>query len=406
MVHSENTESVSGRGGLTLVFFIVIAALLFFIPELLSFRKTFSGEAKKEEVVSNEPSKASSVRSPRQRLEKVLLELESEDGDVIFPEGQVDLEGLSPDRRKIGEMLRAEPVSWRILKKKSVRSLVSGAQKEIVALFKRLNESQYPKTRFSLINYSNALTAFLRGDAKLVPAEAYLSYLTQLDIAVSDSMIDEGMQEPEFKRWRGISLAPLVVQGTAYMRRQYSPPFYADVVLTEVYVRKHLERADRPTYYSVRGRGYVIGSAATDLDVVRNGKRESTIKLSPNYERKRFTFALVNVSGDPVVALRVRDEFHRSRIKRYRFIRAATSYPLGSDGIYQVPVSQRVDKDEVMPRFTDRVFAFGRGTSLVAGTTEGKEPVGLVAAANQGLNNLGVGGFSTFKERPGDWTSF
>lgn len=394
-----DSSGMSGRGGLTLAFFIFLAALLFFIPELLSLKRSV-GTGDKEAVapVVEETPDAENLTAG-ERLTRVLTALDQDDGAMIPSWEDTDIEALPEDRKVVAKMLRDEEISWRLLKKKPVRGLVSAAQKDIAALYKQLDAKKFPQSRFALVNYGNGLAALLRGDAKQVPPEEYLGYLTELDIAVSNAMIAENVQEPDFRKWRSVSLAPLVVQGTAEMKRKHAPPFIADVILTEVSVRKHPERPNQAPFYSVRGRGYVVGSAAAEIEVISEGRRVAIVKLAPQYDRKRFTFSMQQVRGDPPVTLRVRDEFHRSRVKYYRFIRPAQSYPLGADGIYQVPGTLRVAKDEMIPRNTDRLFAASGGSTVIA-SAAGVGPQGA------GAGQLSPGGFSRFREAPGSYVPF
>lgn len=379
-----------GKGGVTLAIFILLAAGLFFIPEIIHFQRSLRGVPaptatpspdEQEELVDSikETERTTEGGSGtitdnvldlgdtrgKEKLTSILGKIET--GEVEFepPPSEVDIESLPPEKREVAMILRKEKIVWGTLNLRPVRRVIASVQREALAMIKEL-PLDAKRARTALLNYSNALSAMVKGESKVVDPKDYLEYLTALDQEVTLALEEDRVQEPTYRRWRSATLVPILDQSTASMRLKYAPPFTVDLVLTGLDLR--YQPVNKRSAHSVRVTGVVNGIAATEVKLLQNRVLINSTLLVANAERKGFSFAIPPFVGDPLFTLRVTDEFGRYLSKSYRFIKRGGRFMVDkATRRYVIPPLPRFGPREIIPRTIDNAFRVGgaSGSALI-----------------------------------------
>jgi hypothetical protein len=368
-------SGMSSRGGLTLGFFVLLAAGLFFIPEIIHLKRSLSSSNQEQ---PEEKPVGTPVPEAPQQLEKTAEDSDKQDhlGRVLtkFKRGAYDEDetlisrrsipgeeqpGLSNEERAMVGILSKDQLTWKDFKEKPVNAKISSAHKIGVNLLKTL-EPQYKRARWSLVTYVNALGGLMRGEVREIQPQEYLDYLTKLDLAVTRAMIEDQVGKGEYSQWKEMSLAPLLSQETVAARESHTPPFVTDVLLTEVTVRERAGRgkgAGGSTLLNVEG--FVIGGEARELQIAKNNVLMKSVGLSGKGEARSFSFVDEKAYGNPVYTFRVLDGEGRGLDKLYQFIGRARRFPRKEDGTYQTPTLPRINPKEYIPKSIDQIFFTG-----------------------------------------------
>jgi hypothetical protein len=372
-------SGMSSRGGLTLGFFVLLAAGLFFIPEIIHFKRALSSAPANERAEGEEVAEVEEVAEEAELIEESVEEVPEEVhsspdalGRVLtkFKQGDFnektdpqeiatqDIAGLNPEEQQIASAINSPNLTWKKLSSKSVVARVSKAHSAGGKLLKSLDE-KYKRARWALVTYVNALGGFIRGGVKEMNPKDYLDYLTRLDLAVTRAMIEDQVRKAEYSQWKDMSLVPLLSQATVAAREAHNPPFVTDIVVTSVSIRERAANKKFAAHAELAIRGYILGPDAQELQIARSNILMESLALRGKGEAKPFTFNDKMAFGDPAYTFRVLDGAGHGLDKVYRFVSTARRFPKKLDGLYRVPSIPRVNPRQYMPYTLDKIFFTG-----------------------------------------------
>lgn len=447
---------LSGRGGITLIIFTVLATLLFFIPEILTLTGIRtqpsvsverriplrdSGESSSEkhviqiEEVAKERITPSRVRrtvveeeigdekpqiEPDAEIEIVTVD-EYQQGELSgiiskIKEGVLSVEDepyLTPqeipeNRRSVYELFQEAKkkggVSWKNFRNREVKAVLEDVERQLLTLVKSVGGKRYPQSNKALIRYLLAVQGITKGEARTININWYLGLLEESDRAVTKYMNEEGVSSALYQKWLELSLVPLIGAAADRLKLANQPPLRADVVITEVQMRKVFLNGRQSLRLTING--VVVGEDSDLLKFYRNRRLVKEIQLGSRGETKRFSvnFETVhNSAAEPRFTIRILDQQGRWIAKDYRLIGRIAKFPQ-RDGSYVMP---RVDWDgrvyESIPRRIDNYLRVGPGygTGIVEGDINKRSTSSssnrMVPFASDSVElNAGFSGYSKF----------
>lgn len=352
---------------------------LFFIPELISAYRSFSGQSSKPKVIAKK-------EAPEPKAEAVEVKRVSKDSaetnlDKIFnlvSEGYLDNPSGDPQAKaslnpqsidpKVIQNLGDKSITWELISTNSVRNAFRDAQRNASSILKTMPE-KYQQTRFALISFNNGLAWIQRAEKSSTSAEKALAYIEQLDSEVTMAMLRESVDRSDFIAWSKISLGPLLSSSRAFrMKSRIEIPFNPRLTLASVELKRP-PRTQYSKYLSngrhiptlIRASGFVIGKDTHKLVLLRNGRRATRVSLKgkPDDEGKRM-FRFSANRGEGFFTLRAIDKDGNIVDNIYSFFPKADAFPRRKNNSLMIPIRSVTDpKDfsigEVDPRL-DRFF--------------------------------------------------
>ena len=404
------------RGIVMFGIFVFLAAGLFFIPEIINFQNESTGNKSENDNVNTlstkenkdnsgladlndntdlekpiegqDKSKVKTVEKPnldnksssninsnnssndtKNPLNKVINKLDSGLYDIPKSEQDVIEASADPETRKrliernnISKILDQDLLTWEILKKPEIIEPVKRTINESRNLMAVIDKNK-TFSRLALQNFINTLTFFVSEEVRNFTPYEVLKMLGDSDAEVTQKFIEEGINRTEFNIWKAISLGPLVASsGLERKKQKYTPPFYADIVLTSVDINEKIVQDNKLNIFqwTVNVEGFVLGKDAIDLQIYNRGIIYKVIGLgqADNFDRKRFNFTATDVPTG-VFIFRAIDQSNGYMEKTYSFVRGARKYPKSKDGVYQIPKYAISNNSQNLDRKIDFLFLFG-----------------------------------------------
>ena len=381
-----NTRSIA----LTALVVVLIAGL-FFIPEILSFRKSLSGapgqQTAKVTTVTSEVKRESKAQAgaavsgaetgaekagEKSFIDRVMNYFKTEKGTSpveLRESRQYSVpRGLERSAKKAavqgGKAATADfsdnGASWRGLKSKESVTSLRKAQQEALAIDKSL-PSRYRESHQALLAYSSGIRFVLSGGDKSMDALKAFQFLEQLDAAVTDAMLKEKVPSADYNSWTRVSLGPAFAQSKILrLKGIRQKPFNPMLRVVSVRVQ---QPGNHQGKFVENGKAYlhvvgvVEGRDIARIEVYRDGWRmKDRQPRRPDRNGLRYFFIRgQNARGD--YTFRVLDRGGQEYIKVYNFYNRMRAFPWFSrrGGLFVLPLGS------FDPRL-DRLFALRGGT--------------------------------------------
>lgn len=390
-------SSSSAKGILMFGGFVLLAAGLFFIPELINLQSSLSGDSPEaartaeiveesyEEVSPEIPAEASARQPERQLLsplDRVLAKFDAGAYDGMPPaeappedareRGSSKLESVRlAERAAMAKVLRSGPLSWEQLKRPEITNPAARTYQESQTLLKLIDQTR-PQSRHALLNFINGLHFFLRKESSRTPAKEAVEYLASLDLAVTQAFITERVEKTEYNIWKAISLGPLIDgAGADRIKRQYDTGFRADLTLVDVDVREKTERERgraKRLIYDVGAVGIIASKEVNAAEVYVNGKFFTTVPVRPPRKGRDYTKFMLRLRSIPPgkVTIRLVDGRGGFFEKSYAFALGARKLGKGPRGAFDIPKMPLPSLTSAPDKRIDRLFWIGqiRGSGL------------------------------------------
>ncbi|MCB0310545.1 MAG: hypothetical protein KDD42_04890 [Bdellovibrionales bacterium] len=202
-------SSFSRSSVLTTGLVILLVIALFFIPEILDFRKSLGGDRSDMEIGSSvidadndefefsgrqklESASVQDRTSPLTRLADALEqgrynpEVQLDDSDNM--RARADL----VDQSQNAGYLYQEPLTWKQIKQRRSSDSLKDARKQALDIAKKLNDAN-SDTRYALYSLANGIRQVLQSSGDSMRDDEAVSYLAHLDRTVTSTMIREGI---------------------------------------------------------------------------------------------------------------------------------------------------------------------------------------------------------------------
>ncbi len=366
-----NTRSI----GMTALVVVLIAGL-FFIPEILSFRKSFSGgttapstkvaapipETKSAEVKRLLPAAAAEVTkveapAAESFLNRVVSYFKTEKGTSPVELRQSQQysvpRGMEQSaKRSVGSSTKAgmvealdDGVTWRRLKSKDSLASLRTASEQAVALAKGL-PSRYRESGQALYAYAGGIKYVLSNAENNMEAGKAFRFLEQLDAAVTDAMLKEKVPSADYNSWTRITLGPAFAQSTLLRMKGFrQKPFNPNLRVVSV-------RVQQPGNYQgkflANGRAYlhlvgtVEGADVDHIEIYRDGMRlrDRKPRHADRTGLRYFFMRGQNARGQYL--FRVMDRGGQEFTKIYNFYSRVQSFPWSCrrGGMYIFPLGE------------------------------------------------------------------
>lgn len=388
------SSALSGRSLVTIVVLAVVALSLFFVPELLRFRRGSSSE--KEESANDQRKDVRRRPTKFPSYEEVppfgrgLQEGESQQGDQTdldivlgrFEEGRYDASSpllRSPTGQRqlttLQQILADAPISWSSLGSKMALRSISIQQSRIVSILRLIPVGVFPTSRDALVDLSALLSAVLRRDA---PAYGslydFMDRLDELDGTATKAMQREQVPLFVYQKWQDVNLSPLVNDATTAKRFSYVPPFITEILLIDLSLGTAPATQDRRKRFGVTLDFLVAAQERYTFEVWRRKTRifrqeaAGIETIKPSWRRLSVSDSLAPMTREPYV-VRIMSERGFWYEKHYQiFTRGA--YLENVRGILKFPKLPFYDLALPIDRRVDRAFAagaFGSATPFTEG---------------------------------------
>ncbi len=345
---------VSAKSIVVTVAVLLVVLALFFIPEIISFQRSL-GSASHSET----SGAALASRESKGALDQVSNLIS---GGYIeqLKAKKVAATTVNPsDKPATAGPTR---VTWDDIKNKESTGALRAAQREALAMVKKLPSSKVA-SRYALLNLSSAIDMVLGGSDTAMSAEEALRYLEFVRSAAAGALQRDGAESADYNRMVEFPLGPAVAKlgqvGTARALQPFDPRLTFNGVLVK-------QQSDNYGRWNPRGkvyvylRGFVIGKDVKYIEVYRDGQRYARITpRAPNGAGRR-NFRTRQWSGQGLFSFQVVDKSGQTFEKQYRFYPRAAKFPWRR-GSFQIPIRGENDFR------VDRYFTARRGKVLGAG---------------------------------------
>ncbi len=322
---------------------LVVIIALFFIPELVSFQRSFSKKERRvaetsvvDELIESRKVENITIDEPDSPLEKIwkLVRRDSRDSSeeaskiVIGEDGAraaLRLDGSSAPRFANGEQ-----ISWKTLRSDSSIRAYKAARKEALALAKTISE-EAKSAKYALFDFSNGLTKVIDGVEKSMRPEEAAAYLEHLDQAVTEAFLKDRVERESFVRWTKISLGSYFENSRSQkFKMGATPSFNPHLTLTYVAIKQppdHFGRFSHKQKPTVYAEGYVLGKDVKRLELVRDGGRVKSISLRAKADsRGRRWFKIGRRDARGIYTIRVYDREGNKTTRSYSFYDRASHF--------------------------------------------------------------------------------
>lgn len=302
-------------------------------------------------AVGNTQEGSERTEADIQNLEKVARKSVDEKGDDgLANDYSIDRLGEPPipparkaEREELRKILLNPSIDWKILQDPKVQKPLDGALKDSNALLKVIG-SKFPRSRFALLTYINALSSLLKRTVPGMDFKEMLQYIGVLDVRVTQSFIEERVPRTEYYLWRAISVGPFVELAGGKNEFDYLPQYNADLILTRLGLRIMVDRNRRRSFELNVG-GVVEGKEPTRIEVFRGKNVIKVIELSRPVIKdglesyRKFSFIYKDTAGDKPYSFRVMDTKGNVLQKTYSLVAMPMKkFQSDSNGVYTIPI--------------------------------------------------------------------
>ena len=247
------------------------------------------------------------------------------------------------EREELRKILLNPGVDWKVLQDPRVQKPLEGAYKDSNALLKVIG-AKYPRSRFALLTYINALSSLLKRTVPGMDFKELLQYIGVLDVRVTQSFIEERIPRTEYYLWRAISVGAFVELAGGKNEFDYLPQFSADLILTRLGLRIIIDR-NRQRSFELQVGGVVEGKEPTRIEVFKGKDIIKIIELGQPFFKdgmesyRKFQFSHRDTAGNKPYSFRVMDTKGNVLQKTYSLVAMPMKkFPADSTGTLTIPV--------------------------------------------------------------------
>lgn len=348
---------------------------LFFIPEIIDFKRSVSGTSKRTARVPEARSEPAPVEKPAPVVEaKAAREVpaSSEVSPLVnlislldsgYYDKPIEIEEDAASERP-GEGLLSDGVSWERIRSDKCLAVLEDARDTSISIARTLPTEQ-TRSRFALMSFTNGIRSVLNGAEATLTAEEALVYLRELERNVTSAMIQEDVDRGDLKLWQSVSLTPVFESAKLKHSKQVNlGPFNPGLTLTQVNARhvpnSHGKRnINAPVIVTMQG--FVRGKDVKRLEICRTDHTFCTgvaLRKLPKHP-DFWVFKVGRKLKEPVV-FRVYSSSREAWEKQYHFYPKVIRFPwkngVHNHGPYDIPLGDSLnDPTDFDPR-VDRLF--------------------------------------------------
>lgn len=351
--------SRSSRISFKSVLFSLMALLLviglFFIPEIIQFKRAVSGTAKTAGEMKT--FQTATVKTPADKKESQLSRIASliDSGYLDRIKSDQHKDGKKPDEKKPeastavntsakvaapeGERtIKAIDASltWKALKSRDSKSSLNKAKDQIMDILTDI-PVDLRGSRFALLNFANAIEQITSGGAeKTTPAPQALALLEKLYTTTVNEFLREGISQVAYKRFVGIDFGS-VLNNASPLLSGSAVAFNPQLTLMKIGLTQKKQGKTEGTLIA-NIEGFVVGDDVVRIEIVSGGIRSNDVvpKKFDSIGYRRFTINRLELTGK--LLLKVYDRTGRVFQKLYSIYPRAKIFENGK-GRFLIPES-------------------------------------------------------------------
>ncbi|RMG42994.1 MAG: hypothetical protein D6719_04730 [Candidatus Dadabacteria bacterium] len=223
-------------------------------------------------------------------------------------------------------------LSWDAIRSKQSIRIISKAQRESLRLLGRIPQNR-KRSRFSLQDYINGLSAVASGKNFSLTLKEVLDYLSALERRVTLTMARENVPRAEMIEWQKISLRPLINNArNEILKKRVIKPFNPHLTFYDVVVYQspdHYGRWDPRERAHIIAKGYVIGNEIKEIEMFHNNISKGKFVPRPADNKGRRNFELAYQDARGIWVFRVKSKEGEVVDYYYNFYKGARRFRWG-----------------------------------------------------------------------------
>ncbi len=329
---------------LSLLGFLFIVGL-FFIPEILNFKKS-AGSNKKEAAKTFQTSQKETDKSELSKISALV------EGGYLKKISQDKKETVTEDKKeKAAPLVPGKPtLSWKNFREGEQRRAFTKADDQINNLYSELPGDQ-KDSRMALLSLSTVIKRVNSSKIeKNFTAQQALTALETAHTNVIKQFMSDGVSTLQFKRFVGINFGPLAENWSAKLSGKLIP-FHPHLTLLDFQLTNRAPRGSGLNDLSLGIEGYVIGDDVTKIEVVVGGVQLDDVKIRKADKQgyRKFRVQRFDLTGK--VLFKVTDRNGRVFNKLYSIYPRAKIFE-NERGVYSIPKSAGLQDSRLDRYFT------------------------------------------------------
>lgn len=363
---------VSARGVALTVMVLLLVVALFFIPEIISFQRSIARKGVEPVSAPAVAERApAEVRVSERKSEGFLDRLmgvftrnpsvvKEDPAPAAVARRDSTAEPASRNAPRVEEgnysdlrqQIQTRGVTWETLKSKESLASLKAAQQKALRLAQEL-PAKHADSLFALYNYASGIGFVINNSKRFTGAPDAYSFLERLDVAVTEAMLRDEVDQGDFNVWANISLGQVfkesrLVRLKSARRFAFNPRLQLTKVKVYSPPNHSLRMRKNPRFYATFI-GYVKGLDVAEVQVYRDGHRLRRVKLRKDELNGRQIFGVANQNARSLFTVRVVSKSGEVYQRQYTFFSRAARFPWNprKGGLFMVPIADgdaRVDE--------------------------------------------------------------
>lgn len=219
-----------------------------------------------------------------------------------------------------------ESINWANLRDRKTKNHLNKIKSSSLKFAKRLPTHMH-NSKFSLYNYAGGIDFVMTKGTDVMTGDAAAKHLENLDIAVTNALIEEKANRFILNEWSKIALSKKLSKSATKIKKKAVPPFNPRVIFKEIRLIRFL--SPRNGYNLKKGQVaawpeiyYKGDDVVRFLDIYQNGNKIKTVIVNDNKDKLIKTdwySAKLPMIRNGIMTIVFKSKDGKRKIKSYKF---------------------------------------------------------------------------------------